>query len=288
MNKTELLDRALEVAKNAATQAGHLIRSSFSRPMSIVTKSSDVDLVTETDRQSEDLIRTMLEREFPEFIFLGEEEASNDPRVLEQVLLRSRETDAYVWAADPLDGTTNFVCHYPHSCVSIGLVHGGEPVMGVVYNPYRDELFYGRVGGGSYCNGQRLQVDQQVTDLKQALVSANVGSDRSVKGARSCCLMLSKLMLHPVRGIRMHGSCALDLCQLAQGQLTCYLEDIPWPWDTAAGAVILREAGGVIYDFDGGAFNVFSRGLLAANNKQIAEQLVAVHTSKNEPEFFKQ
>lgn len=276
-SELELLEHALEAAKEAALEAGGLIRSAFRVPMSelsLDTKSSEVDLVTATDKACEAAIRDRLAVACPSFLFLGEEEASADYSLVDIAKQRSFET--YVWATDPLDGTTNFVCRFPHSCVSIGLIRNGEPVLGVVYNPFRDELFYGITGRGSFYNGRRLHVNTTDSELRHALVATNVPSNRSERATAITCDFISRLMRVPVRGIRMQGSCALDLCMIAKGDLTAYSEDCPWPWDTCAGAVILREAGGVLFGFEGGSFNVFQRGVLAANCVAVADSLRAL------------
>eukprot|EP00762_Andalucia_godoyi_P004677 ANDGO_03655.mRNA.1 Inositol monophosphatase 2 len=266
------LEKALNGAVAVALEAGKLIKEGFYKPIQIQTKDSDgTDLVTATDRASEALIFSSLAKQFPQTAFLGEESAEGDYSVIEAAIQGSFEK--YTWVIDPLDGTSNFCCHYPHSAVSIGLIKNGKPCLGVIYDPFREDLFTGCVGRGSFRNGRPLAVDSKCMHLKQALVSTNVPADRSEDSTRKTCDLISRLMRLPVRGVRMHASCALDLCYLAAGELTCYIEDGPWPWDTAAGAVILTEAGGVIYSLDGSEFDVGKRGLLAGNNAAVCREL---------------
>eukprot|EP01028_Stygiella_incarcerata_P013143 TRINITY_DN81559_c0_g1_i1.p1 TRINITY_DN81559_c0_g1~~TRINITY_DN81559_c0_g1_i1.p1 ORF type:complete len:305 (-),score=71.58 TRINITY_DN81559_c0_g1_i1:98-1012(-) len=263
-----VIEKCLELSKRAALSAGAIIKKAFVEPMNIKRKGV-VDFVTETDRKSEDLIRGMLSEEFPAFSFIGEEGCFSDGCILEETL--SSEQPA--WCVDPLDGTTNFCSGSEYVSVSIALLSKKESVVGVVYNPFSDELFWGVRGKGSFMNGQRL-VTSKCRSLSDAIVATNVGVDRSTKARKQFCTSLNELMTYPVRGIRMYGSCALDMCNVARGRLTAYVENGVYPWDKAAGRVIAEESGCMVGQYDGSPFDISRRGVIVANSKEIGKELV--------------
>lgn len=213
-------------------------------------------MVTETDKACEELIFNHLKQHFPEHKFIGEEtDAANGTTEL---------TDEPTWIIDPLDGTTNFVHGFPFVCVSIGLTIGKVPTVGVVYNPIINELFTGVSGKGAFLNGTPIKVSSQ-TELVKSLLATEVGTKRDKSTVDATTNKINSL-LSKVRSFRMSGSCALNLCGIACGRLDLFYElGFGGPWDVAGGAVIVQEAGGVVFDPSGNEFNITSQRVAASN-----------------------
>ncbi|MBA3413873.1 MAG: inositol monophosphatase [Chloroflexia bacterium] len=240
-----------EFAAQAARAAGIILRDRFGRPHEIRFKGA-VDLVTEADRAAEALIAGMIRERYPDHHLLGEEGARG-----------AASTSPFRWVVDPLDGTTNFAHNLPHFAVSIGLEHLGQPVVGAVYDPLRDELFLGSRGRGATLNGTPLQVST-TDDLLRSLLVTGFSYDLP---AREHQAEVWRGFLLRVQAIRQTGSAALNLCYVAAGRLDGYWERGIAPWDVSAGAVVLREAGGTVTDFGGGPFRSDDRVVLASNGR---------------------
>ncbi|KAI3849596.1 hypothetical protein MKW92_048310 [Papaver armeniacum] len=255
MGENDSLDQFLSVAIEAAKRAGEIIRKGFHEKKNVEHKGQ-VDLVTETDKACEELIFNHLKQHFPEHKFIGEEtDAANGTTEL---------TDEPTWIIDPLDGTTNFVHGFPFVCVSIGLTIGKVPTVGVVYNPIIDELFTGVSGKGAFLNGTPIKVSSQ-TELVKSLLATEVGTKRDKSTVDATTNKINSL-LFKVRSLRMSGSCALNLCGIACGRLDLFYElGFGGPWDVAGGAVIVEEAGGVVFDPSGNEFNITSQRVAASN-----------------------
>ncbi|GAA0172921.1 phosphatase [Lithospermum erythrorhizon] len=249
------VDEFLGAAVEAAKKAGEVIRKGFYLTKNVEHKG-DVDLVTETDKACEDLIFNYLKQKFPSHKFIGEETtAANGVTEL---------TDEPTWIVDPLDGTTNFVHGFPFVCVSIGLTIGKAPTVGVVYNPIMDELFTGVEGKGAFLNGKPIKVSSQ-TELVKSLLSTEAGTKRDKPTLDALSNRISSL-LAKVRSIRMTGSCALNLCGVACGRVDLFYETgFGGPWDVAGGAIIVKEAGGVIFDPSGKDFDITAQRVAASN-----------------------
>ncbi|CAI9086874.1 OLC1v1020797C2 [Oldenlandia corymbosa var. corymbosa] len=249
------VEEFLTVAVDAAKKAGEVIRKGFYETKQVEHKGQ-VDLVTETDKACEDLIFSHLKEHFPGHKFIGEETtAANGVTEL---------TDEPTWIVDPLDGTTNFVHGFPFVCVSIGLTIGKVPTVGVVYNPIMDELFTGIDGKGSFLNGKPIRVSSQ-SELVKALLATEVGTKRDQLTVDATTNRINSL-LFKVRSLRMSGSCALNLCGIACGRLDLFYElGFGGPWDVAGGAVIVKEAGGALFDPSGGKFDITSQRVAASN-----------------------
>jgi myo-inositol-1(or 4)-monophosphatase len=255
------------VAAGIAQKAGELLRAFYERGVATEYKG-DVDIVTEADRASEKLIAGELALHFPEHGIFGEEGS----RVgLEQ---------AYRWYVDPLDGTTNFSHGFPVFCVSLGLEHrpknlkegeDGELIAGVVYDPLRNELFSAEKGKGAWLNGRRLAVSP-TAQLQEALLATGFPSHKRHTNPNIHFYQELTLRSH---GIRRAGSAALDLAYCAAGRLDGFWEFNLNPWDTAAGALLVNEAGGAMTRFDGSPFRLKSDEILATNGK-ITSEVVAV------------
>ena len=195
------------------------------------------DFVTRVDKESEQLIVKTIRQNFPDHHFLTEE------------TIKEESSGGYRWIVDPLDGTTNFIHQYPVFSVSIALEHRGEIILGVVYDPLRNEIFTAEKGKGSFLNGRRLRVSS-VQDLKHSLITT--GFPFRKKDFIDPYLRLFKNIFFRVSDIRRAGSAALDLAHLASGRCECFFEIGLSPWDMAAGSILIREAGGIVTDFEGG------------------------------------
>ena len=241
-----------------ARAAGALLVDYFHQHLKIEYKG-DADLVTAADRASEVLIRRRIQERWPTHDVLGEEQGLND------------QGSEYRWYVDPLDGTTNFAHGYPVFCVSIALERrarensspesSGKRIAAVVYDPTRDELFSAEPGKGAHLNGEPIHVSKTAL-LKDSLLATGFPSQKRHKNPN--IYFYHQITLH-THGVRRAGSAALDLCNVAAGRFDGFWEFNLNPWDTAAGALIVEEAGGKATRFDGSAFELNSRETLASN-----------------------
>ena len=235
-----------------AREAGALLTEYFHKGLKIEYKG-DADLVTAADRASEALIRERIKKSFPTHDVLGEEQGLND------------QGSDYRWYVDPLDGTTNFAHGYPVFCVSMALEHrsGGAPkrIAGVVYDPTREEMFTAELGKGAHLNGKPIQVSK-AAKLKESLVATGFPSHKRHTNPNIFFYHQITLRTH---GVRRAGSAALDLCNVACSRFDAFWEFNLNPWDTAAGTLIVEEAGGRVSSFDGSLFQLNSRETLASN-----------------------
>jgi len=249
----------LAVALQAARKAGALIRAAWNEPRQIDEKSSAADLVTQTDRQCEEAIKRTLSDAFPTYRFIGEEETAALGRVPEL-------TDDPSWLVDPVDGTTSFVHRFPFCCVSIALAVEKKLVVGVVYNPVLDELYEATAGGGARLNGETISCSDATT-LSSSIFITELGSRRD-DAFLDACFARMRSVAAVTRGFRSCGSCALNLCSVASGRADGYYEiGLGGPWDLAAGAIILEEAGGRVTDPIGSPLNIMSRRILGSNGR---------------------
>ena len=242
--KTDVLAPATQIAR----EAGALLMEHFQRHVAVEYKG-DADLVTVADRTSEVLIRQRLREHWPTHDILGEEGGLQDTG------------SDYRWYVDPLDGTTNFAHGYPVFCVSMALEYKGQRIAGVIYDPTRDELFAAELGSGAYLNDQRIRVSK-TANLGESLVATGFPSHKRHKNPNIFFYHQITLRTH---GVRRAGSAALDLCCVACGRFDGFWEFNLNPWDTAAGVLIVEEAGGKISNFRGGPFQLTSRETLASN-----------------------
>ncbi|KAK7859173.1 inositol-phosphate phosphatase [Quercus suber] len=255
MAENDSLSDFLASAVDAAKRAGEIIRKGFYETKHVEHKGT-VDLVTETDKACEDLIFNHLKQLYPTHKFIGEETTAAFGVV--------ELTDEPTWIVDPLDGTTNFVHGFPFVCVSIGLTIGKVPTVGVVYNPIMNELFTGICGKGALLNGNPIKVSSQ-TELVKSLLATEAGTKRD-KPTLDSYMNRINILLAKVRSLRMTGSCALNLCGIACGRLDLFYElGFGGPWDVAGGAVIVTEAGGLVYDPSGKDFDITAQRVAASN-----------------------
>lgn len=231
-----------------AREAGALLLPYFEQHIKFEYKG-DVDLVTEADRKSEALILSRIRARWPDHDVIGEEGT------------RIEAGGEYKWYVDPLDGTTNFAHGFPVFCVSLAIEHKGKRVAAVVYDPTRDELFAAESGRGAYLNGEPIHVSA-VKTLAESLVATGFPSHKRHKNPNIYFYHQITLRTH---GVRRAGSAALDLCCVAAGRFDGFWEFNLNPWDTAAGVLIVDEAGGRVSKFDGSAFEANSKETLASN-----------------------
>lgn len=238
----------LDVAQDAARAAAAIIGAHAGGFRRFDRKSGAIDLVTEVDRASEAAIRDVLGKHTPDIPVLGEEGGG--------------ELSSTCWIVDPLDGTTNFVHGFPMYAVSIGLVVDGAPAVGVVHDVPRNLVYAAERGRGATRDGDRIRVSP-VGDLAEALCLTGFPYDRRQRAA--FYLGYVQKALERTQGVRRSGSAALDLCQVASGAIDLYWEFRLGPWDVAAGAVIVAEAGGRISDVTGAPLSLAAPRPLATN-----------------------
>jgi myo-inositol-1(or 4)-monophosphatase len=249
----EVVGRAAGIAR----EAGARLKEFFAAGVETEYKG-DVDLVTVADRTVEKLIRTRLAETFPEHGIYGEEGT------------RDRLDGDYRWYVDPLDGTTNFAHGFPQFCVSMGLEHrpkgtaadeDGTLVAAIVYDPMRDEIFTAERGGGAWLNGRQMRVSRTAL-LAESLVATGFPSRKRHANPNVHFYHEFTLRSH---GVRRAGSAALDLAYVAAGRLEAFWEFNLNPWDTAAGILLVVEAGGKVTSFTGEPYKLDSREILASN-----------------------
>lgn len=258
-------EKEIAVAKGAAVAAGKLILETSKSGFS-VKKKGRIDLLTDADIRAEQAVCEVLASAFPSDSIMAEE--AGDLNMGSQRL----------WIVDPLDGTTNFVHGLQFVSVSIGLKEGEEFVLGVVYNPFLEELFEARKGHGAFLNNAPIRVSE-TRRLQDALLVT--GFPYYVRERPNEILSLFNQMILRAQGVRRLGSAAIDLCYVAMGRFDGFWEEGLKPWDTAAGLVILKEAGGQITDYLGEAFDPFKKSLVASNSYIHGELLAVIsHISK--------
>ena len=262
---SEHLKTILEIATEAALAAGAILQGYLGKLDAIAEKGRPGDLVTEADKASEAVILDVLRRHFPNHSILAEESGQ----------LGNPESE-YLWAIDPLDGTTNYAHQYPFFAASIGLLIAGVPQVGVIFDPFHNELFRAAIGLGATRNRHPIQVSQTAQLSKSLLVSGFAYDRRETTDnnyAEFCHLT------HLTQGVRRSGSAALDLAHVACGRLDGYWERGLAPWDIAAGIVLLEEAGGKVTAYDGSPLNIESGRILATNghiHASLSQELLQV------------
>jgi myo-inositol-1(or 4)-monophosphatase len=258
--------KRIEVAREAILSAGSFLKETFGRELNgEVAEKDRNDFVTQADKMSERMITETLRLAFPGIGILAEEGTA------------SFEGTAF-WIIDPLDGTTNFIHGYPAIGVSIALVEEGETVLGVVYDPLREELFEATRGGGAYCNGRRISVSG-AGELTHSLLGT--GFPFRAHHHLDSYLTVFKSLFLRCRGVRRAGAAVLDLGNVAAGRLDGFWELYLKPWDMAAGALLVREAGGTVTDFFGGDTFLESGNIVAATpavHRAIVEATLTVFT----------
>lgn len=241
----------LAAACKAALSGGALLTSRYNQPH-IIRMKGKTDLVTEADLAAQETITTSLQEDTPGIAQLAEESAKS----------HSVNLDGQLWIVDPLDGTTNFVHGFPYFCVSIALLDQGRPQVCAIFSPCMDELFYACAGIGAWLNGKPIKV----TATNQ-LINSLIGTGFPYNIPQHLQEIISQMetVLPRVRDIRRAGAAALDLAYVACGRLDGFYERELQPWDTAAGWLLVEEAGGRVSNYAGKSFSVFAKEIVATN-----------------------
>ncbi len=255
-----------KVAIKAAEEAGKILRKMFgnvSREM-----KSDRSIVTKADLESDKVIRSIIEKYFPEHSILDEESPE-------------KIGSEYKWIIDPLDGTTNFSTCIPFFNISIALFKDDEPIVGVVHSPFLEETFYAEVGNGAFLNGKKISVSK-TEEIEKCIIGFCHGSDK--ESTKRISSIFSKIkMINPK--FRQFGAAALELSYLAAGRIDAFILPGLCAWDVAAGFLIAKEAGAIVTDFEGNPFTINSKDLLASNEKihqKLLEIIKQTSTKKTE------
>lgn len=259
----------LSVAVEAAKEAGKFLKFNIGKVKEIQRKvGQETNLVTEIDRQSEQLIIGIIKRHFPQHDFLAEEGGlrQGDSSV------GGEKKSEYRWIIDPLDGTVNYTHRFPCFAVSIGLEKNGEIILGVVYDPNFDELFTAEKGRGAFVNGKRLSVSKADVLIRSLLVT---GFPYNIKDNPDHAIEHFINFLKEAQAVRRMGSAAIDLAYVAAGRIDGFWEVSLNPWDVAAGVLLVAEAGGKVTDFLGNPYSIYGKPILASNGV-IHEEMIRV------------
>ena len=263
-------DKIAQIGRQAALAAGAVMRQNYPKPHQITMKGA-IDPVTETDFQCQEIIIGMIRRAFPDHGFLAEERGGEDvgqppsavPEITHPGLAwESDPLPTCRWIIDPLDGTVNFAHGFPMFCVSIACEADGVLEYGVIYDPLRDELFEARRGAGASLNGRPIRVSATAR-LDRALIATGFPYDIRARVPETLA-RLGRMLAH-TQGVRRAGSAALDLGYVACGRLDGFYEENLKPWDTAAGLLMVSEAGGKITTFDGRDYDIYAPNMVASN-----------------------
>ncbi|KDR22876.1 inositol monophosphatase 2-like isoform X1 [Zootermopsis nevadensis] len=259
------VDQYFETVLGITRDAGKIIKEGIARTKNVDTKLGSWDLVTQYDRRVENVLMKEISKKFPSHKFIAEETNAEQKATPEL-------TNAPTWIIDPIDGTTNFVHGFHLTCISIALSIEKEVVIGIIYNPILDQLFTAIKGQGAHLNNQRINASQ-VEELCKSMVCLE-SSFACIPSLKDSIMKRTEACVKVAHGIRVLGSAALALCYVAMGVAEAYHIDGLQCWDVAAGALIVREAGGIVLDSTGGTFDMMSHRILACGTKKLAEELV--------------
>lgn len=251
-----------EVAIRAADKAGVILRDGLQGEVEVFYKA-DFNLVTHIDRQSEALIVSEIHNTFPSHQIMAEEGHNRTG------------ASPYRWIIDPLDGTTNYAHRFPFFCISIALEREGEVIMGLVYDPVREERFLAERGKGGFLNGKSIAVSS-VDSLSKSLLVTGFSYDIRTTSDNNFNHFIHFSL--KAQAVRRTGSAALDLCYVATGRFDGFWEMKLNPWDTAAGSLILTEAGGTVTDFSGKPYSIDDPHILATNGRLHPEMVKILNT----------
>lgn len=246
-----------------ATLAGaKVLQHYFNGTFTISSKSSINDLVTQADNESEEAIFKVIRDEFPGHYILSEESG------------HFKMDSNIKWIIDPIDGTVNFANGIPICCVSIGVEQDGKMLLGAVYNPFMNEFFFAEKGFGATLNDEKIKVSDKNDLVRSCLVT---GFAYSYLDMPNGPLDVFETLIRSNIPVRRLGSAAIDLCWVAAGRFDGFYEHNLNPWDSAAGFLILEEAGGKVSDFDGNYYSLYQPNILATNGKIHDELLLALN-----------
>ncbi len=251
----------LNFAIETAREAGQVLLEKFGRKIEI-SKKGNINLVTEADFASEKLIIEKISSYYPKHSILAEESGESNVAVIDG-------DSSWKWIIDPLDGTTNYAHGYPCFCVTIALEHKGEIVLGVTFDPTRDELFAAEKGQGATLNRRKVSVSE-TSELSEALIVTGFPYNFAEKD--NFAQHLTDFLVHS-RGVRRDGSAAIDMAYVACGRFDGFWEEGLHPWDVAAGVLMIEEAGGRISYYDNSPFNIYTAPICASNGLIHSEML---------------
>lgn len=246
MNKS----KELKVAIEAAQEGGKILKSYFTKKNFHEMRKGDIDVITEADNESEQKIISILSKEFPEHQIFAEESGMHESK------------SEYKWIIDPLDGTLIFSRDFPEFAVSIALAKSNEIILGVVYNPMTDEMYYAEKGKCAYLNDNKISVSKR-NKLIECMISTAIGN--LVGEKMTGLLAMIKELAPKTKRFRDGGSASLNMCYIASGKLDGYWEMMLKPWDFAAGKIIVEEAGGKVTSGTEDDFDVMNPVVIATN-----------------------
>jgi myo-inositol-1(or 4)-monophosphatase len=250
-------DDLKRVALKAVKEGGAILLKYLGKIKSIDYKG-EINLVTEADQRSEEVILSIIKDSYPNHRILAEETGE------------SGNSSSFKWIIDPLDGTTNYAHGYPCFCVSLAIEYEEEVIYGAVYDPVKDELFTAEKGKGAFINGKAIKTSS-TKQLDQSLLCTGFPYD--VRDDMDSNILIFRTFLMKAQAVRRDGSAALDLCHTAAGRFDGFWEQKLFPWDVAAGGLLVTEAGGKLTNFTGGNFSIYDKEIVASNGL-IHDQMV--------------
>lgn len=260
-------EKLLEIAKEAAYEAGEIQLSFIGKKKHIEYKSSRYDLVTEADKECEAKIISIIRAAFPEHDILGEETG-----------VHKENRSSYMWIIDPIDGTTNFSHNFPHFATSIGLMKDSKLILGVVYDVSKNELFWAGEDTGAFLNSNPIQVSD-IDTLEGALLATGFAPSNPKSMEENAAYLME--FLRKGQPFRRPGAAALDICYVACGRMDGFWELNLSPWDTAGGACIMKAAGGTVTNFDSEVFDPYIPSIIATNGLLHGEILDVINRCRN-------
>ncbi len=266
------IEKLFEKVEKIVRSAGNLLKELYFSSWEVYHKGT-IDLVTTADIKSEEFIKKGLKEITPDIPIISEESFSE----------KERPKGVYFWVVDPLDGTTNFAHRLPWFAISVALLEEKNPVLGIIYNPIVEEFFYAIKGKGAYLNEKPIKVSRKDRLIDSLLCTGFPVS--KILDSPDLFIPLFKKFMTKSQGVRRFGSAALDLAYVACGRYEGFWEPYLKPWDTAAGMLLVKEAGGEITDYFGNPYNPFLNTIVASNGK-IHSQIIEI-TSKYHPDYFK-
>ncbi|HEY9880883.1 MAG TPA: inositol monophosphatase family protein [Leptolyngbyaceae cyanobacterium] len=270
--KPSELQRFLDIATEAALAGGAVLEKFWGKLTHVEQKGRPGDLVTEADKASEAAILSVLHRHLPvDHAILAEESGQ-----------AGSASSPYLWAIDPLDGTTNYAHQYPFCAVSIGLLIDNQPMLGVIYDPVHQDLFRAAKGFGATRNRQPIRVST-TENLADSLLVTGFAYDRRETSDNNYAEFCH--FTHLTQGVRRGGAASIDLAYVACGRLDGYWERGLSPWDLAAGVVLVEEAGGQVSAYNGDSFDIWSGRILASNSRIHSAMRVTLEQISPLPQF---
>jgi len=266
------IHKLFEKVKELVKSAGSVLKEMYDSTYEIYHKGK-IDLVTTADIKSEEVLKKGLKELTPDIPVIGEESFSE----------KEKFKSSYCWMVDPLDGTTNFAHNLPWFAISVALLKEKEPILGIIYNPIIDEFFYAIKGEGAYLNEKPIKVSTKEKLIDSLLCTGFPVS--KILDSPDLFIPLFEEFMKRCQGVRRFGSAALDLAYVACGRYEGFWEPYLKPWDTSAGVLLVKEAGGEVTDYFGNPYHPFLNTIVASNGK-IHQQMIEL-TSKYHPEYYK-